>query len=334
MIDFASIRERVDLVELAASHGVELRRSGHEHAGLCPFHGEKAPSFFVNGEKGVFNCFGCGAKGDAIDFIRLVDGVTFEEAVERLSGEGLGQPRRKPTSSPDTRREAPVRNAAALWTRLALHDDAGEAYLAGRGLLYRDPAVMRFNVGGSGDAWLDARATEGYRCAFGVRRSDGVVQTISLRYALPGDPPGGKKTLALAGCHTGSAAICSPVIEQLAGGDPEFAADRILVCEGGTSWLGATALFSQAAADLGALPTWPLGVIGVSQAAGVVTAFANVVRWRTVLVGLDADEPGRAVAPAVEEAARKTGARDVLRVEVPMGAKDWAELARMEYAHA
>jgi hypothetical protein len=320
-IDFASIRERVNLVELVTSYGVELRKSGAQFVGLCPSHGEKTPSFYVHPERGFF-CHGCGAKGDALDFLRLVDGLTLEEAHARLDSDAPAHGRRPARAPVSTE---PRCDAGALWACLPLRDDAGDLYLAGRGLLYRDPDVLRFNIGDSGDWWLDEKARVGFRIAFAVRGPGGNVQTISTRYALPGDPPDGNKTLSLLGCSTKGAAIVSPGIEQLAGGDSEFAADRVLVLEGGTSWLGAAALFSQASADYGSEPAWPLGAIGVSQAAGAVSAFAAVVRWRTVLVGLDADEAGRRAAPDVEEAARKAGARDVIRAEAP-GAKDWAEL--------
>lgn len=321
-VDFTAIRERVNLVELVTSHGVELRKSGAQFVGLCPFHGEKTPSFYVHPERG-FYCHGCAAKGDALDFLRLVDGLTLEEALERLD---QGTTAANRSRGNDLTGRAPVstepsRDAAALWACLPLRDDVGDLYLAGRGLLYRDPDVVRFNVGASGDWWLDERAREGFRVAFAVRNALGQVQTLSLRRVSEEEP----KKLSLAGCPTSGAAIVSPGIEQLAGGDAEFAADRVLVLEGGTSWLGAAALFSQASADYGSPATWPLGAIGVSQAAGAVSAFSAVVRWRTVLVGLDADEAGRRAAPDVEEAVRKAGARDVIRAEAP-GAKDWAEL--------
>lgn len=325
-VDFTAIRARVDLVELVASHGVELRRSGAQFVGLCPFHDERTPSFYVHPERG-FYCHGCGAKGDALDFLRLVDGLTLEEALARLDS-GAPAHGRRPARAPVS--TEPSRDAGALWARLATRDDAGDLYLAGRGLFYRDPDVLRFNIGDSGDWWLDEKARAGYRIAFAVRGPGGNVQTISTRYAPPGDPPDGNKTLSLLGCSTKGAAIISPGIEQLTSGDPEFAADRVLVVEGGTSWLGAAALFAQASADFGSPATWPLAAIGVSQAAGAVEAFAAVIRWRTVLVGLDADDPGRNAAPAVEEAARKAGARDVFRLEPP-DAKDWGELAAREY---
>lgn len=64
---------------------VELKRRGTLHVGLCPIHSERTASFTVRNELGRFKCYGCGAGGDAIDFLTLVDGVSFREAVEILA---------------------------------------------------------------------------------------------------------------------------------------------------------------------------------------------------------------------------------------------------------
>ena len=63
---------------------VPLRRSGTTWKGLCPFHGEKTPSFHVY-DKGFFKCYGCGVGGDVIKFVELYDKVTFPEAVRQLA---------------------------------------------------------------------------------------------------------------------------------------------------------------------------------------------------------------------------------------------------------
>ena len=60
--------------------------SGVTWKGLCPFHGEKTPSFHVNGEKGFFHCFGCGLGGDVFKFVELYDKVGFPDAVRQLAG--------------------------------------------------------------------------------------------------------------------------------------------------------------------------------------------------------------------------------------------------------
>ncbi len=82
------IRERTDIVELVGSY-LPLRRSGANHLGLCPFHGEKTPSFNVNATRQIFHCFGCGVGGNAFSFLMRMEGLTFPEAVRRL-GERVG----------------------------------------------------------------------------------------------------------------------------------------------------------------------------------------------------------------------------------------------------
>jgi DNA primase len=78
------IRESVDLVALISEY-VPLRRQGARFVGLCPFHQEKTPSFGVSRGKSFYYCFGCQASGDAISFLRHVEGLAFMEAVEKLA---------------------------------------------------------------------------------------------------------------------------------------------------------------------------------------------------------------------------------------------------------
>ncbi len=83
----ADIRRVVEATDLVALVGesVALKRVGRRYAGLCPFHAENTPSFSVNGPDGVYYCFGCHAKGDAITFVREHQRVGFAEAVELLA---------------------------------------------------------------------------------------------------------------------------------------------------------------------------------------------------------------------------------------------------------
>ncbi len=80
----AEIRERADLVALVGEY-VRLKRSGASFKGLCPFHSEKTPSFYVHPARGFFHCFGCGASGDAIAFVSRLEGLSFPEAVRWLA---------------------------------------------------------------------------------------------------------------------------------------------------------------------------------------------------------------------------------------------------------
>jgi len=84
----AEIRERTDLVALVREY-VELKRSGTSYKGLCPFHGEKSPSFYVHPDRGFFHCFGCQTSGDALSFLMRIEGHPFPEAV-RILGERAG----------------------------------------------------------------------------------------------------------------------------------------------------------------------------------------------------------------------------------------------------
>ena len=92
------VRSRADIVEVIGAH-VRLRKAGRNFVGLCPFHGEKTPSFSVSREKGFFYCFGCGAGGTVFNFMMKMDGATFPEAVRSLAGRyGI-------TIAEDTRRD-------------------------------------------------------------------------------------------------------------------------------------------------------------------------------------------------------------------------------------
>jgi DNA primase len=80
------LRSRIGLVDLV-SRRVQLTRKGREYAGLCPFHNENTPSFYVVEDKRFFHCFGCGAYGDAIGYVMRAENLDFIEAIERLAGE-------------------------------------------------------------------------------------------------------------------------------------------------------------------------------------------------------------------------------------------------------
>src|ERR1700732_1705560 len=83
--DLAELRARTPLASLIGRH-VQLHRRNRLWVGCCPFHAETTPSFTVYDDH--YHCFGgCGAHGDAVDFVRAIEGLTFGEAVERLSAE-------------------------------------------------------------------------------------------------------------------------------------------------------------------------------------------------------------------------------------------------------
>lgn len=84
-VDFEAIKQTTDLVAVVERSGVALKKAGKEYVGLCPFHNEKTPSFHVNPVKGVFHCFGCGAAGNAVQFVAKREGLTVREAALKLT---------------------------------------------------------------------------------------------------------------------------------------------------------------------------------------------------------------------------------------------------------
>ncbi|EPR30097.1 MULTISPECIES: DNA primase [Geobacillus] len=79
-----AIRRGVDIVDVIGEY-VQLKKQGRNYFGLCPFHGEKTPSFSVSPEKQIFHCFGCGAGGNAFTFLMDIEGIPFVEAAKRLA---------------------------------------------------------------------------------------------------------------------------------------------------------------------------------------------------------------------------------------------------------
>ena len=95
-----ALKESVDLAAVIQSCGIDLKRSGKSYKGYCPFHEDtKSPSLSVTPAENLWQCFGCGAGGDVIDFIRKYDGISFKEAVARLSGGEASNLQKKPANT-------------------------------------------------------------------------------------------------------------------------------------------------------------------------------------------------------------------------------------------
>jgi len=80
----AEVKSKLSIVEVVGE-AVQLRKAGTTYKGLCPFHGEKTPSFVVTPARDSWHCFGCGEGGDIFSFIMKRDGLTFPEALKRLA---------------------------------------------------------------------------------------------------------------------------------------------------------------------------------------------------------------------------------------------------------
>ena len=119
------------------------KKSGATYKGLCPFHGEKTPSFHVNKDKGFFHCFGCGVGGDVFKFLELHDKLGFADAVKQLA-QRFGLPLPELEQSDDQRAASAeretllkVHEVAAAWFQQQLASPAGariRAQIANRGI--------------------------------------------------------------------------------------------------------------------------------------------------------------------------------------------------------
>ena len=156
--DIERVRASVNIVEVVTPWS-QLKRVGQRWVGLCPFHAEKTGSFNVNEANGRYKCFGCGAGGDVISFVRETEHVDFVEAVEKLAakagiqlrytsgGEGRERQRRKGLV------EAMGKAVGWYHQRLLSAPDAGPArgYLRQRGI--DGELAKRFNLGWAPAGW-------------------------------------------------------------------------------------------------------------------------------------------------------------------------------------
>ncbi len=152
---------RVNIVEIVG-RSVELKRAGSTWKGLCPFHGEKSPSFTVSPSRQTYHCFGCGVHGNAVGFLIEQHGMGFIDAVRDLAQQaGMTVP--EESSSPAEREEAAARQkrqatlsdvlerAAENYRRQLKSSDRAVAYLKGRGLSGK--VAARFGMGYAPEGW-------------------------------------------------------------------------------------------------------------------------------------------------------------------------------------
>src|SRR5208282_1776632 len=159
--DFKEIvRAQADIVRIIGDY-IKLKKAGAQnYSGLCPFHGEKTPSFSVHATRQFYHCFGCGVSGDVFSFVQKIENITFPEAV-RLVAQKLGIPLPKATySSPAEAKEAKLRaqlldvqeRAAAFFQECLKRPEGARAreYLQGRGL--DDETMRTFRIGYAPDS--------------------------------------------------------------------------------------------------------------------------------------------------------------------------------------
>lgn len=161
------VADRLSILEVVSDY-VQLKRSGANYLGLCPFHAEKTPSFNVNPAREIFHCFGCGAGGNAFSFIMKIEGLSFPEAVKMLARKaGVEIEERQLTPA-----EKQAQNERQAFQRI---NELAADYF--REVLRRKPE------GAPGRQYLEKRSVddetaEVYRLGFAPERRDGLTRYL------------------------------------------------------------------------------------------------------------------------------------------------------------
>ncbi|MEJ2173984.1 MAG: DNA primase [bacterium] len=155
---------RVDIVDVVSRY-VQLKKGGANLLGLCPFHGEKTPSFTVSPTKQFYHCFGCGAHGNAIGFLMAYAGLGYVDALRDLAGSvGMQLPEQRPRTREEAARQereadlgALLEQAMGFYRAELKKSQRAIEYLKGRGL--SGEIAARFRLGYAPDDWQALRAT-------------------------------------------------------------------------------------------------------------------------------------------------------------------------------
>lgn len=191
------VRQETDIVALISSY-VPLKRVGRYYRGLCPFHTERSPSFYVSPERQAFHCFGCGAGGTAITFVMRYEKLEFPDAV-RLLARRLGIRIEEESGGG---RYQPLYDAcervAHFYEQLLSRSDAAQSYLSRRGL--RAETIKRFRLGYAPDgnylrgniSRLGLNEELLIRAGLLLARAEGSIDYFRHRIIFPVFSPSGK----------------------------------------------------------------------------------------------------------------------------------------------
>jgi hypothetical protein len=268
MADIDRLRQENPLHIVAADFGVRLEKDGHEFIACCPFHQEDTPSFTIfPGKDGVqrFHCFGCGEKGDVLDFVQKLKGVDLKEAIRVLGGEVRRenvQPRR-------------IAEPVDIYAGIVPLAPAGEIK-AGRRVKLWNPKRDKFG-------------TITPSMAFPYRAADGSLIGYVLRHDLQ---DGGKETPMVMWCRLpdGSTEWCRypfPKPRPLFGLDRLGSGKQVIISEG------------EKCATVGAAITGRLFMSWAGGTYGIHHADWSPLAGRSVVIWPDADGPGLETAKKI-----------------------------------
>ena len=323
-VDIAALKARHPLGDTVEASGVRLRGRGRVRQGVCPFHDEVEGSFTVYADSERWYCFGCGAGGDVLDFIRRAENLSLPEAIERLDGGAYPAvsppvPARRPRAAPLPPRDPSLLTAAARFYAGRLRrSPAAWEYLASRGV--GPSAAARLGLGyAPGSGLREALESDGF-AADRLRECGLFMERGAERFAgmvVVPDASGG-----LVRWLVGRAVDPdrTPRFQALPGPKPVLGMGRLgvappwaVVAEGVFDWL--------------ALAGWGIPACAALGAQGVERVADALRGCPRVFLAFDNDDAGR---EATERLLTLLGRR-AAAVALPEGVGDVAELAALPH---
>ena len=146
-----NLKNQINIVDVIG-RCVPLKRAGSNYKGVCPFHNEKTPSFVVSETKQIFTCFGCGATGDVIEFVKRFYNLEFSEAVEKLANEyGITLEKKAYNDNRDIYYQVNRMAANFFYKAFTERANKGYPYMKNRGI---SPAILKkFGIGYADEKW-------------------------------------------------------------------------------------------------------------------------------------------------------------------------------------
>ena len=309
-VDIAALKARHPLGDTVEASGVRLRGRGRVRQGVCPFHDEAEGSFTVYADSERFYCFGCGAGGDVLDFVRRVERLSLPEAIARLDGSPGPAPRA--ANRPAEARRPP--SAALVPRDPALLTAAGRFYA---GQLRRSPTAWEYLASRGVGPSAAARLGLGYAPGSGLRESlERGAERFAGMVVVP-DASGGLVRWLVGRAIDPDR---TPRFQALPGPKPVLGLGRLgpapswtVVTEGVFDWL--------------ALAGWGIPAVAALGTQGVERVASALRGCPRVFLAFDADDAGR---EATERLLTLLGRR-AAAVALPQGVGDVAELAALPH---
>lgn len=271
---------------------VKLSQAGNEWKACCPFHADRSPSFTVFADGRRFQCFGCGAQGDVLDYVQRLHGVGLRDAAAMLAGGEIPSITVPPSPKPE--RDNRTAEALAIWQVAGpVEGTPAETYLRWRGITIDAPLSLRY-------------------AALPYGRGGKAIPCLVCCVSSPEGPLQGIQRIFLAPDGRGKADVPAPKLSlgKVSGGAIRLAAldgGELVVCEGPEDGLSLLQVLGR--------PVW------VAAGASMLPAMRIPDTVRMVAIGGDGDEPGRVAARKAAEAFARRGV--TARVFFPAAGKDF-----------